>query len=323
MKHLTTALLAIFAFVMASCEHKPLILPEEGMARVRIVFDWSNIDPEDVPEEMAIYFYDSERHSYLRQVSAKSTAPQVVNLPAEEYQLVTYNRNDNINSFTTDSWMNHVITLNEAAQSLTSTVFGETTTIYRNPVDFPLPLSEQPAVIVGQAMRDVSVHPAEGEEVVVTIVPRYLTARYDVTLRNFHIDRNLARVGAGVLSGTNGTLMPVATAMVGQCRPSAPSPLVSVPFLLQWGEGSAVATSTFLTYGAPDDQPQYLYVYIWSDADSFLTRVFDVTDIIRQAPDPMHVSIVLDFNGGGTTEGNNPYLPEVDGWEEVEEEIHA
>lgn len=324
MKHFAKALIAILALITTACEHKPLIMPDEALAPIRIIFNWENISPDDIPQEMTLYFYAPDHQPQIRQVPVAAKQGIEVTLPADIYNIITYNPNDDAYSTDHLTWLQHAISLHQATGDLPTTLFGNTTATYRTPTNYLLPLAHPLPPIVGATLQDVDITTTTPDHITtITITPQYLTAHYDVTLTNFHIDRNIARVGAAALSGINATLLPLPTTQTGYCQPTTPTPVMTLPLTIQWAEAAAIATGQLHTFGVTTGQRQLLYIYIWSDSQSFLSRTYDVTDIIHDAPDPMNVHIVIDFQGIDTQAGDEPYTPQVDEWEEIQEEIQV
>lgn len=317
--HLKTIVLALMAAICAACEHKPLIQPNGEYARIRIEFDWQDVNQNEIPEQMTLYFYDNEGNTVVRDVATQLDDHYVI-LPRSIYTLIAHNREEESTVINPTVPQKHTIKLLEAPDDLVGTIFGKTTVHYLAPTDYPSPLSKTPHRVVAAEITTINLCETT-EDTVITIRPRRITAQYDVIIKNLNIDRTATKAWAGAITGMSATLMPQPTLHTDRCVASADAGLTTIPFPINWPETSTTATATFFTFGSPNDQQSHLLkLYIWSDAQSRLSRTYDVTDIIRQAPNPMHVEIIIDFNHEGT---GQPFSPDVDSWEDIEETIIA
>lgn len=88
--------LVMFAALFSACEHKPLYDPEDEMklSPVRIVFDWSALEPGDVmPEGMTLVVYQTETGRY-RKYDIPSAYNGVTQVPAGQVRML-FVQNDN------------------------------------------------------------------------------------------------------------------------------------------------------------------------------------------------------------------------------------
>lgn len=312
------ALIAITA-ICGACEHKPLIHPGDDYALVKVVYDWQDVEPEEIPEQMTLYFYGADGSIVVRELPTQKEEQTIV-IPRSIYTLIAHNDNaENTSVSTSTTPDEHTIRLLSAENNLVSTLFDKTTIDYVSPTDYASPLSVVPERVVAAEITAIDLTEMR-ENVTITVRPQRVTARYDVVIEKFNVNRKNAQVWAGALTGVNATLMPQLTLHADHCVPNAGEGCITVPFRLNWPEGSTTATSTFYTYGAPAEGVlQMLHLYVWSDSNSRLSRTYDVTEIIRTAPNPKHVQIIINFSKGG----EDPFSPDVDDWEDVDEDIVA
>lgn len=317
MKHTLSFLLAAFVVLLTACEHKPLILPEGDLARVKVVLDWSEVDTDDIPDYVDLYFYP-QSGTCIDKILPSDQEEQVVTLPYNVYRLLVTAGSEEYLTAHPSAWDTHTLTINTNPDGVVGHILGMPTVQYREPESYPQPLGCALNPVYASIIERVEVD--EGTAMTTVVVkPRRVTARYNIYVNNFQVDSNLAKIWGGALSGLNGALLPGQTLFADKCVPAVPTPVMTQPFVLDW-RGELTATATAYTFGVPDfEQKQLLYIYIWSDENGLLTLSYDVTKIIADAPDPMNVDIVIDF--AGALPDGSPADPSVSDFEDVEEEV--
>lgn len=313
MKHTLSLVFALFVCLLTACEHKPLILPEGDLARVKIVLDWSEVNPDEIPENVTLNFYP-QNGTRIETTLPSDTEEQIVVLPYNTYRLLVTTGAEEVTTSHPGTLDTHTITVNQSEEGILGHILGTPSTQYREPEGYPQPLGHALTPVFAAVIERVEV----GELTPVTTVivkPRRVTARYNIIVNNFKVETGLAKIWGGALSGLSGALLPGETLFADKCRPATPTPVMTQPFILNW-DGGLTANATAYTFGTPDfQQRQLLYIYIWSDQNGLLAQPYDVTDIIANAPDPMNVDIIIDFLGFSNKD-DAPYAPNVSGYEE-------
>ena len=82
--------LAIAWVLLSACEHKELCYDHPHFSTIRVDFDWSQIDKEEMPEGMRVVFYPTDGgDSWI--FDFPEGKGQTIELPQKEYQAVCYN----------------------------------------------------------------------------------------------------------------------------------------------------------------------------------------------------------------------------------------
>lgn len=318
MKYSLSLMFAALVCILTACEHKPLILPDDATARVKVEFDWAEVAPEDIPDDVTLYFYPTAG-AHIEKNVPTGQSDHFVTLPCGSYQMLVTVGSEELVTPHPSSIATHSLTLNENPGGVIGQILGTASSAYNEPINYPAPIAFALDPIYAFIIERVEL-PEGSSTTTIVVKPRRVTARYNITINNFQVDANMAKVWGGAISGLNGALLPGLTLTADKCQPVIPTPIMTQPFLLNW-DGSKVATATAYTFGTPDtNQRQLLYIYIWSDQASLLAQTYDVTKIIADAPDPMNVDIVIDFLGFDMQD-NQPYTPGVSDFEDEEEQI--
>lgn len=353
MKHTLSLFFAALVCLLAACEHKPLLLPGDETARVNVEFDWSEVAPGDIPDNATLYFY-STTGDCIQKTLPTNQADQVVVLPYGVYQLLVTTGSEEYVTPHPGSIPTHSLSLDDNPGGIVGLILGSSASSYDEPTDYPSPIAHAIDPIYAYIIEHLEL-PEGTTTTTVVVKPRRVTARYNIIVNNFQVDKDLARIWGGAISGLNGTLLPGKTLFANHCCPAAINPIVTHPFLLDW-DGTPTATATVYTFGtpthplttqpqapttqpqapttqahpsttqpqtltaqsqAPATQSQLLHLYVWSDKSSRLSLTYDITKIIAEAPDPMNVDIIINFN----SQGGAPFTPGVTDFEEEEETI--
>lgn len=319
MKHTLPLMFAAIVCLITACEHKPLILPDDETARVKVEFDWSEVAPADIPDNATLYFYTDDGDCIPKTLPTDQTDQYVV-LPYGHYQLLVTTGSEEYVTPHPSGIPTHTLTLNHNPGGVVGQLLGTSPLSYDEPTNYPAPIAYAIDPIYAHIVEHLQL--AEGTTTTTVIVkPRRVTARYNITVKNFKVDAKLAKIWGGAISGLNSALLPGKTLFADHCCPATVNPLITQPFQLDWDGTATTATATAYTFGTPDtQQPQYLYLYVWSDKSSCLAQTYNVTKIIADAPDPMNVDIVINFLGMETTDDELPFQPGVGEFEDGNEQ---
>lgn len=299
MKHTLSLLFAALVCLFTACEHKPLLLPPSS-ANVNVIFDWSDVDPDEKPETVDLHFYTEDGTTVDRTVPTDKDEQDVVIEP-NVYRLLVTAGSEDVTTTTPGSIATHTMTLMENPLGVVGHILGDTNAQYQEPVDYDKPLGYALDPVFAYVIERVEVSGTQKTTIVVK--PRRVSARYNIYVHDIKFDPASIKLFGGALSGLNGTLLPGQTLSDVKCVPADPSLVMSEPFAFDW-KGEEVATTKLYTFGTPDsEQAQNLYLYIWSGETGLLALKYDVTDQILAAEDPMNVDIHVGNVGTGDNAG--------------------
>lgn len=292
--------LAIAWVLLSACEHKELCYDHPRFTTIRVDFDWSRIDQEEMPEGMRVIFYPTDGgDSWI--FDFPEGKGQTIELPQKEYQAVCYNYDTRGIDWTgLDSYRELTAETRKVASPDSVTmraVSGFLCSSALNSVD----LRELP----------------NGLETVVLFQPQRNVCRYSYEI---HGIRELSRVAAlrAGLSGMGGSLNLAAD--------SIPEGLSET--ILFGGEvKDSLIVGKFYTFGrslkGEMSQNQFL-LYVKSTAGKMYKLNADVTEQIRKVPlkghiGDVHLIIRLDFSipNDKPDDPSSGFDVDVDEWEDI------
>lgn len=309
--------LAMLAFAaaatLASCEHKELCYDHAHLARVDVVIDWQQA-PQADPSGMYLYLFPSQGGEPLR-YEFLDREGGVIEVPYGTYDVLSFNSGTEtilyrgIDAWDTFELYTRQASLVEGMGMMASAGF-----------DLPRPVGaeEQPGALEPDMVWSArttrfTVLPDETQVQTLELQAGASTPTYTCEIRNAE-NLKYASALSGSLTGMAGGFL------VGPDRPT--DEVVCVPFAVQADAAAQTVTARFHNFGANSQQAHQLVVYAILADGSKWYYTYDVSDQIRQAPDPLNVHIVLDglplpkpiTNGSGMH-------PSVDDWENVEVDI--
>ncbi len=330
---------------VCSCDYKDLCYDHTHEVTINVVYDWENA-PEAFPDGMCIYFYNAEDGSFYDRwdfSATKASGTHVqggqIKLPAGTYSVITYNNDTEGVFFSgTDEFSTH--TAFTAENSVYDGALGNTggspsssrtssrtyssiedlatdNTVYNNP-SMMWGVTALDVVITQGSISYTTTKGTSGATVVksadsdmtLTLYPHELVATYIYDVINVH-NLKYAYLVFGKLSGMASNLN-LATAELG---PEVyPMPFSSSLTLGNTDEDGTISGS-FLTFGNVGEVNYMVFYAMLTNGDNWY-NVYNVTDQVQAAEDPMHVYILIDgmelpvaISDG---EGFNPY---VDDWQ--------
>lgn len=271
------------AAIMAgsSCVHKDV--SESDLAEnVRVVFDWSKAEDADAsqmtmylyPEgmEMAQYWFSDRRGGIIQAYPGDHTAVCHNNDNVYDMRVRNHHAHDELEVYTDDV---------SALQGQGISTRG----IPRAPGSENEPLRMTPPMCYGTHTRDITLLPV-AEEQVITLYPEELVTHVTVEFEGVENLRSADLRIDGTLSGMAGGYYP------GRLAPTAET--VSHTFTFSPDAGMTNLMSHFLTFGAPEADGRHMVsVYIMTKAREGNFYNYDVTDQVKNAPDPKHIHIIL------------------------------
>lgn len=309
----TQSLLAISALglFLSACDHKDLVYEFPDAGNVRVIFDWSNA-PQAAPEAMEADFFDSESHSPVRFIF-QGRDGGTIHIGYGDYSVIGLNC-DNTDCFrmrntgsleTFEIYTPDAENLEAQGLEISALPSGRASSAER--------IARTPTALYGDR-RDGQHLELTADEQTVTLYPREVTCHYHVTVLNVENIQNLD--GAAI----DATLSGMAEGYYHGKQKPTENP-VTMPFTLKPEEGKNALEGHFLTFGECSESnfTHSLIVYmVYSDGTQSY-QTFDVTDQVRNAPDPHNVDIIVSGlriprhvdSGGG-------FAPRVDNWQSTD-----
>lgn len=288
---LFTTLAAVSAItmplVMTSCHHKDLLYDEPLTNDIEVVFDWRNA-PDADPQSMALYMFNEATGQPMRYIFTGREGG-TINLPFGRYNSICMNADntdwavqtatDDIEQFKTTTTDVTVLPARQIAiQSLPAGRAAETERV-----------AATPGMMWGHRVDGFEFRYTDTHKVL-TLYPVEAVCHYTVDILNVDnlesldetaVDATISGMAEGYLHG-KGTPTPEK---------------VTNPFILIADEKDRKLTGEFLTFGRPSDPAadltHTLTIYTLLSDGSKWYYTADVTDQVRNAPDPHHVHIIL------------------------------
>lgn len=310
MKQFKMILPALTAIILTSCNHKEFCY--DHTYSVRIVFDW-RYAPDADPESMNAHHFDV----------TGSMSPQRYSFGGRDGGYITTRPgmfagigfNDDINEWASVRNTASIDTyeiITKEARSLPSMGLSP----------FNVPRAEgaedermalTPQMLWCNKQDDIDITFLHGEKVI-TYYPEeaicyYTVTVYDIDGFEYLRDKNVDATLSGMAEG----FMPY---------PHLPSPTkVTHPYVLSSTVVPDALYSEFLTFGVPtnSNHKHYVTLYTVYEDGKGEYHTYDVTDQVRNAPDPRHVDIVIrgldipkPIGGGGLDATVNEWINDDD-----------
>lgn len=310
----TLAMIAILA-TLASCNTDELCYDHPHVGETIVRFDWSRC-PDAAPASVATYFFTPDRQENLRYNFGGRDGGKV-NLPYGSYSALGLNSDHN-------SWARmryvHDIDAFEIYTEDVATLRGLGLDVHSLPstrANNEQRMAKTPeGRLYNHRLDNIDVNEnTEGQTI--TFYPEEVTCHYTITVTDVENIKYLHG------SPIDGTLSGMAE---GFChgKHSPTSTPVTMPYVLVPDEASNTLRGSFLTFGRPNDASisHTAIIYVIFDDGTAQYYSYDVSNQVRNAPDPLHVDIVINgiklpkpiVNGGG-------FSPDVKEWNDQSEEI--
>ncbi len=300
------------AAMMTSCDHKDLIYDNTQTPELKIIFDWRNADGAS-PASVAAYLFPEAGTTPALRYNFSGKDGGLANVPGGGYIGLGMN-SDNTDwarfRNTDDSDLFEVYTDDVAALA----TFG------LDPLSVPrsrdVATERMAQTAAGMMWTDrqeqISVDPYAKNQTI-TFYPREITCHYSVTINDIdNID---------YLKGANldATISGLSESYLIGHRSTSATP-VTMPVVLQQVEGKNSVRGTFINFGSVNDSSRknILTVYLVFEDHTGSYATYDVTDQVRQAPDPHHVDIVVDgLKLPRPISSGSGFIPSVNDWSSV------
>lgn len=300
---LVKILTVLFLAAAAACDHKELLYPGKGMQVVSVSFNWRNA-PEADPAGMTVIFFPSEGGDIWRfDISGRNGG--AVKVPAGQYNVLAFN--------------------NDAYSTLLGNI-SDFRTLYAYTAEYSprtwfsprTPTRGMPNPIWSASSENVTIADActcssSGERQILTLNPRPVNSLYDVVAEDVDNLTSASNIGA--------TLGGMAWAVTLWDRRLYQNP-TDLPFLMH-PSGPTTAEASFHPFGNDSESSSNILTlyFLLKDGTEKIFE-FDVSEQVKDAPDPRHVKIKVsgielpEINPSDTI-GNNGLEVNVDGWNTV------
>ncbi|MCC8036949.1 MAG: DUF5119 domain-containing protein [Bacteroidales bacterium] len=301
-------LLLLLLLLYSSCDHKELCYDHVHGTKIQLEYDWSAA-PEAQPRGMCAFFYPDEPEGEVLRYDFTGRDGGEITVPVGSYQVIAYNNDTEATQF--QGWGS--LSTHEAFTregNVLEPVLGSG--VYQAPRATGSenePVVIQPDMVWSATRCHVTV---TADTRVIVLRPEVRVCTYSYEIR--HVS-NLAYISqcCASLSGLSPTLW-MADDIPGDGQATIPFEAIS--------DGESTITGEFLTFGYDTHyrRENRFLLYVWlSDGQKLCygteSARFEVSEQIRQAPDPRHVHIIIDGLELPTPSGNaNGYAPSVDDW---------
>lgn len=246
--------------------------------KVRVAFDWSGA-PGAAPEGMSVLFYPADGSPYWQYETA--TAGGEVSLPANRYNVISYNNDISSILFENqDNYQEAMVTTRVAHLTDGLSEDWSYSQPPRSGVSAAEPVMAQPDGIWVASEEDFS--NLAGNNEILTLRPRPFVAAYHVIVKDISNIESAFQAGmsvSGLVSGKylcSGNPVEGSVTVPGELTRYSESGMQGI--MKCFGRGSTAQTSELDIYFKLRDGTNKMFV-------------FDITDIVDRAPDPMNVTI--------------------------------
>lgn len=274
-------------FILSSCHHKDLLYDEPLTNDIEVVFDWRNA-PDADPKSMVLYMFSEATGQPMRYIFTGRDGG-TVNLPFGRYNSLCMNADNtdwavqtstgDIEQFKTTT--PDVTTLPGRRITIESLPAGRASETER--------VAATPGMLWAHRVDGFEFHYTDTHKVL-TLYPVEAVSHYTVdildvdnleSLDETAVDATISGMAEGYLHGS-GTATPEK---------------VTNPFILVADAAGHKLSGEFLTFGRPsdpaDDLTHIITIYTLLADGSKWYYTADVTDQVKNAPDPHHVHIIL------------------------------
>lgn len=307
--YLSFTAVIVAATGLASCTHKELCDTHPHTTSINVVFDWRNA-PGAAPETMSVYLFPENGGGPLR-YEFVNIAGGTIEVPAGRYRGLCLNSDtENLVYRGSDSWNTFEI-YSPATELLRSLGVRSDTAPRADGTEHEEVVMEAETVYTD---RVTGIEIEMGVRQTITFYPAVSVCSYTYEILNAE---NLKYV-----NGMSGSISGMAGGMFIGGNTLTEAGCI-IPFEAAIGLPSTI-TGGFLTFGYNPgaSYSHQLVIYAILSDNSKWYYTYDVTDQVRNAPDPFHVHIVLDgLPLPKPLENGSGFNPDVDEWGNVEENI--
>lgn len=303
----------ILFWMLCSCEQKDLCYNHDHASNVTVDFDWSK-SPEANPSSMLLFLFPRQEGEYL--LKKEFIGRQGGNILARvgvDYSALGFN--SNVRNLYIYQNGNEIEAHAKSASVLDRLGLLVSDIPQASGTEYQRVVMEPDSLWSAVSDRDISISLEEndnGEIYNLKLYPEKRFCTYSVKIKNVANVGSLSASVAGSLSGQAGGV-----SLMDGTRTSED---VIVTFPFQLTKENALE-GQFNSFGCSvnSNLPNKLVVYTVLKDDTKWSYVYDVTDQVRNAPDPYHIEIVLDkLPIPNRIENNSGFVPGVNDWTVIE-----
>lgn len=319
---------------LVSCNHKDLCFAHPHMAKIYLVYDWSEA-PEANPAGMCAFFYATDRTASHQRFDFPGAKGGEIEIEQGDYVLITYNNDTEIVQFASSgSFADHYAYTRTGdileplyGNGITSTAKNENGERVVITPDALWGCSATGIEIAERGVKYTVSHSRasfldsidENSDQVITLYPHDMLCHYSYEVRHVDNAKHISRV-SGALSGMAGEMKLSDESLGTEC--------VTLPVPGNANGDAQTITGEFLTFGhnAANTAAHKMSFYVVMDDGkkySFKDAAnLDVTSQVDNAPDRRHVHIVIDsLHLPSAMSPGEGFSPSVDDWGVVEQDL--
>ncbi len=282
----TSLLLTTLLIGATSCNHKDLCFDHMHEIETDVVFDWQKA-PDANPSSMAVVMFDRNLQNDPIRYILSGRDGGTIELPFGQYDAIALNADLNDWAYFRNQPDIESVELytHDAERLQAYQLMPDAVPKVRGTEE------ERMAATPGMAWStrsDSIVLTPDDTHKVITMYPEEIVCHYSVEILDVE---NLENARGEVVDGT---ISGMAEGYFHGKR-CASEDLVTMPFTLAIADNSKELTGHFLTFGEcrHNQANHILTIYLFLSDGSKWYYSFDVTDQVRNAPDPHHVNIVV------------------------------
>lgn len=301
--------------VLSACNHKELCYVHPHEVTLRLEYDWTDA-PEANPAGMCAFFYHEDANVAPVRFDFRGTEGGEIALIPGRYRVLSYNNDTEVVKLgNTHDFDSHYAYTREG--NILEPIYGNGMSLPNRTEG-----AEDERVMITPDMlwgtNEVDIVVTGSESQVITLHPQDLLCHYSYEVRNVKNMKHVSQMSAA-LSGMSPSMI-----LVGEGLHTEP---VTLPFGAVRNGDSGIK-GEFLTFGHHEDvdKPHRMSFYMVMDDGSKFSFTkgsnLDVTDQVHSAPNRKRVHIIIDGLDLPTPiENGSGFKPEVDDWDDVQQDI--
>ncbi len=288
--HLSIVLpLLLTLLLLCGCRHRLFTMPDTGGVEVQVIYDWESTVTE-LPKQMSLYLFPVDaggvKRGGMMRFDSADPKGHVIAVRPGLYHAICVNSDVRGTYMRGDDFEHFLVTTQENRLLLNRLLSMPAVSVPRARGTEDEKVMELPDLLYSDRVRSFEVlAPESGTTLHQTLVmrPRKVTTTLRVMIDRIKNSRHLAKL--------TGTLTGLATGLH-LSGPTATETLATLPFALaKEGEGATATVESFGPAGGGGPMRHVLVVYAILDSGESFKGEYDVTDLIRQAPDPLNRTI--------------------------------
>lgn len=310
----TLIILALICSVsLISCDHKDILYDDTETPEVRIVFDWRNA-PDAHPQSVVAYLFPESGSNTPFRYNFSGFEGGKANVPGGNYIGLGMNSDNS-------DWARFRNTDNHDQFEIYTDDLSALTTYGLETRSLPRMAGTENERMASAASDRVWSHRQDAISVdpytlnqIITFYPEEITCHYTVTVNDIE---NMDYLNGADLDATLSGLSE--SYFIGQ-KTTSTNP-VTMPVCLHPVNNKNSVSGSFINFGDTSDagHKHILTIYLVFDDHTGSYATYDVTDQVRNAPDPHHVDIIV--NGlvlPRPIATGNGFVPNVNDWNSVD-----